>query len=149
MNKGLSILMICHHRRHKAFARPHAMAAHLVDRGHQVTLMVISENRLVGFVENKWDGVRIIETPDLLWGNLRSGWDLWGLLNREVYLSRDKGSYDLVHCFETRPATIYPALQYCHRHNLPLVTDWNDWWGRGGIIEKKSPKMVFALYSEG
>ena len=116
------------------------------ERGHQVTLIVTSENRRIGIVEDKWDGVRIIETPDLLWGNLRSGWDLWGLLNREVFLSRDKGSYDLVHCFETRPATIYPALQYCHRHNLPLVTDWNDWWGRGGIIEKKRPRWYTFLF---
>jgi glycosyltransferase involved in cell wall biosynthesis len=146
MNRSLSILMISHHRRHKAYARPHAMATHLVERGHRVTLMVISENRRVGFAEDKWDGVRIIETPDLLWGRLRSGWDMWDLLNREVYLRGDEGPYDLIHCFETRPVTIYPALQYCHRHNLPLVTDWNDWWGRGGLVIKNRPSWYSPLF---
>jgi glycosyltransferase involved in cell wall biosynthesis len=146
MKKRLSILMISHHRRFKSFARPHAMAAHLVERGHQVTLMVTSDEGRLGTVEDEWDGVRTIESPDLLWGRLRSGWDLWDLFNREVYLSRDKGTYDLVHCFETRPVTIYPALQYCHRHKLPLVTDWNDWWGRGGLIKTNRPRWYSYLF---
>ncbi|MCG2766800.1 MAG: glycosyltransferase family 4 protein [Anaerolineae bacterium] len=145
MPRHLNVLMISHHRRLKAGARPHAMAKHLVQRGHTVTLIVTADDRRVGVVEAEWEGVRTIETPDLLWGRLRSGWDLWDLLHRIVYLSRDKGPYDLVHCFETRPATIYPALFYCRRHKLPLVSDWNDWWGRGGIIREFRPKWYRAF----
>lgn len=146
MARQLSILMITHKRRSKAFARSHAMAAHLVQRGYQVSLMVIAEKRRLGIVEDKWDGVRIIETPDLLWGRLRSGWDLWDLINRMAFLSRDTGKYDLIHCFETRPATIYPAIYYCTRQKVPFITDWNDWYGRGGIIDVLRPKWYRLLF---
>lgn len=140
--------MINHHRRFRSHPRAHAFAKHLVQRGHKVTLILIADQRKFGIVESQWDGVRIIETPDLLWGRLRSGWDLWELLNRVVYLNRDKGPYDLIHCFETRPAVIYPALFYQYRHKIPIVTDWNDWWGRGGIIKEIRPGW-FRLFFGG
>jgi glycosyltransferase involved in cell wall biosynthesis len=122
------------------------MAKHLVQRGHRVSLIVIADHHKAGIVESTWDGVHIIETPDLLWGQLRSGWDLWNLINRVVYLSQDKGPYDFVHCFETRPATIYPALLYCRQHRLPLLTDWNDWWGRGGLVDEVRPGWYRFLF---
>jgi len=146
MARTLNILMISHQRRLKSHTRSQAMAKYLVQRGHKVSLMVIADYRKVGIVESDWDGVHTIETPDLLWGRLRSGWDLWNLLNRMAYLSRDKGPYDLVHCFETRPVTIYPALLYCRRYKLPLVTDWNDWWGRGGLIDEVRPRWYRLLF---
>jgi glycosyltransferase involved in cell wall biosynthesis len=122
------------------------MAKYLTDRGHKVLLIVISNERRAGVTESDWDGVRTIETPDLLWGRLRSGWDLWDLLNRVVYLARDKAPYDLVHCFETRPATIYPALYHCKRCQIPMFTDWQDWWGRGGVIDVLRPKWYRLLF---
>jgi glycosyltransferase involved in cell wall biosynthesis len=138
--------MITHFTRRRTYARAHAMAKHLVERGHAVSLITIADQRKVGVVESEWDGVRVIEIPDLLWGRLRSGWDLWDLLNRYFYLNRDKGPYDLIHCFETRPITIYPALYYRKRHKLPMVTDWNDWWGRGGIIDEFRPKWYRTFF---
>jgi hypothetical protein len=122
------------------------MAKHLVQRGHKVSLIVTADHRKFGTGESTWDGVHIIETPDLLWGQLRSGWDLWNLVNRVIYLSQDKDPYDLVHCFETRLATIYPALLYCRQHKLPLLTDWNDWWGRGGLVDEVRPRWYRFLF---
>jgi len=146
MNNKLNILMISHHRKYKTTSRSKLMAQHLVNRGHDVTLMVISDSRKFGIIETEWDGVRIIETPDLLWGRLRSGWDMWNLINRIFYLSQDQHSYDLIHCFETRPATIHPALFYLKNHQIPLVTDWNDFWGRGGLIEVNRPRWYRMLF---
>lgn len=146
MHNKLNILMISHHRRYKTTSRSKAMAQHLVQKGHQVTLIVTSDYQKVGIVETEWDGVYVVETPDLLWGRLRSGWDLWNLLNRVYYLNRDKRPYNLVHCFETRPATIYPALFYTKRHNIPLITDWNDFWGRGGLIQVNRPYWYRILF---
>jgi glycosyltransferase involved in cell wall biosynthesis len=122
------------------------MAKHLVDRGHNVLLLVTSNERRAGIIESDWDGVRTIETPDLLWGRLRSGWDLWDLFNRVMYLEWNKGHYDLIHCFETRPATIYPALFWSKRFQVPLFTDWQDWWGRGGIINVLRPRWYRFLF---
>jgi glycosyltransferase involved in cell wall biosynthesis len=134
MGHKLNILMISHHRRYRTTTRQYPIAKHLVDRGYQVTLLVTANERRVGIYESEWDGIRVIEAPDLLWGRLRSGWDPWSVLWRTIYLIRNQSSYDLVHCFETRPATIYPALFLCKRCNLSFITDWIDWIGRGGLI---------------
>jgi glycosyltransferase involved in cell wall biosynthesis len=147
MTDSLNILMITHHRRYRTASRSHIIARHLVERGHKVTLMVTADERKFGTVESQWDGVRIIEAPDLLWGKLRSGWDPWALLNRNAYLRKEKPDYDLVHCFETRPTTIHPALFYAKKHNLPLLSDWNDWFGRGGIIKVLRPRWYQILFS--
>lgn len=143
---ALNILMITHHRRFKARARAHAMAKHLVQRGHAVSLMVIADERKFHLFESEWDGVHVIETPDLLSGSLRSGWDVWDTGNRIAYLMNMKRSYDLVHCFETRPATIHPARIYARQRNIPLLTDWNDWWGRGGLIDEVRPAWYRLLF---
>lgn len=146
MPRHLSILMISHSRRFKVDVRGYAMARHLVERGHSVTLVVIGDRCRLGIVEADWDGVWTVETPDLLWGRLRSGWDPWNTLNRVLYLRADKRRYDLIHCLETRPATIYPALFYRRRHHLPMITDWIDWWGRGGIIDELRPGWYRVLF---
>jgi glycosyltransferase involved in cell wall biosynthesis len=122
------------------------MAKQLVQRGHEVTLLVVADRRKAGIVASEWDGVRVVETPDLLWGRLRSGWDPWNLVNRRLFLGRENASYDLIHCFETRPVTIYPALFQRKRHPAPLLTDWNDWWGRGGVIDEFRPRWYRSLF---
>lgn len=146
MSRTMNVLMITHHRRYKALHRSGSIARHLAERGHRVSLILTSDSRRTGIVQSTWDGVRLIEMPDLLWGRLRSGWDPWDLLHRTAFLARDGDSYDLVHCFETRPATIYPALFYCQRRPVTLVTDWNDWWGRGGLIDEMRPRWYRVLF---
>jgi len=144
-HKKLSILMICHHGRHKIFPRTYSMARALVERGHQVTLIAISEKSRWGITESQWDGIRLIETPDLFWGKLRSGWDIWDMLNRFYFLRRDNCKYDLIQCRATRPITIYPALYLSKKYNIPLMIDWIDWYGRGGLIEVNRPKWFRFL----
>ncbi len=146
MNDPLHILMVTHHRQFKIRFRSHAMAKHLVERGHFVREICIADTRRNEIVETDWDGVQVVETPDLLWGKLRSGWDPWDILNRIQYLNRDKTPYDLIHCFETRPVTIYPAKWYQRNHDIPLITDWVDWWGRGGIIDELRPLWYRKLF---
>jgi glycosyltransferase involved in cell wall biosynthesis len=143
---SLSILMMSHARRFKIHPRPYPMAKQLVQRGHHVTFIVIADRRRLGVVETECDGIRIVETPDLLCGKLRSGWDPWDTLNRILYLRRDSRPYDLVYTLETRPATIYPVLYYLRRHPVPWITEWIDWWGRGGIIDELRPRWYRVLF---
>jgi glycosyltransferase involved in cell wall biosynthesis len=138
--------MIGHHRKYRNTTRAQVIAKHLVMRGHKITLLITANTRRYGIVESEWDGIRVIEAPDLLWGRLRSGWDPWDLAWRTAYLRKDTRPYDLVHCFETRPTTIYPALYYCNRHHKVFLTDWIDWVGRGGLITVNRPKWYAPLF---
>lgn len=111
------------------FFRAYHLARYLVRRNHDVVLLSISKTRRNGFSEITSDGVKIIETPDLLWGYGRTGWDPWDTWQRIQY-TREL-SFDLVHAFDSRPVVILPALNV-QRRGTALVLDWADWWGRGG-----------------
>ena len=54
---------------------------------------------------------------------------------------------DVIHLFETRPATILPGLALRKKLGAPLVIDWIDWWGRGGIIAMRRPWWYKILFS--
>ncbi len=56
-----------------------------------------------------------------------------------MYLRRTEVKFDLLHLFDTRPATIHPALFYMRRHSFPLFIDWIEWWGKGGTISVNRP----------
>jgi len=144
MNRPLNVLMINHHRRSKVNCvnRSLAMARYLARRGHQVTLLTTADHRKARIVESHEDGVHIAEIPDLLWGNLRSGWDPWSALNRILYLLRCEKDFDLIHLFESRPAVIHPTQVYRLKRPLPLIIDWVDGIGRGGILEVRRRKRV-------
>jgi glycosyltransferase involved in cell wall biosynthesis len=139
MSSFLNILMITHKARSSAVTRSFPLAREMVKRGHKVSIILISKTHRFRLNEFELDGVHVIESPDLLWDRLRTGWDPWDTLSRILYLSRVQEKFDLVHCFETRPATIYPALFIAKKHNAPVFTDWNDWWGHHGLIDVNRP----------
>ncbi|HNT54084.1 MAG TPA: glycosyltransferase family 4 protein [Anaerolineaceae bacterium] len=145
MPESLRILMITHHRTQRTRPRARVMAQHLIQRGHQVVLLTTADTRRGGIQTRVIDEVPVVEFPDLLWGRLRSGWDLWALLNRLAWLRRAGQGWDLIHCFETRPNTIHPALDFARRSRIPLVTDWNDWIGRGGLLQVLRPAWYRLL----
>lgn len=126
------------------FYRVFGFARHLVERGHDVTIMATSLHNKVFFQEDVWEGVKVVLSPALLFGKLRTGWDFYEVARRCLWLNGR--SFDLVHGFESRPVVIYPAL-YAHRQNrgASLVLDWCDWFGRGGSVEERSPWVRFLL----
>jgi glycosyltransferase involved in cell wall biosynthesis len=142
----MRILMINHMRRYRSWHRSGAFARELVKRGHRVTLMVIADHERWRFRETDEDGVRVVECPDLAVGKLRSGWDPVCAWRRARWFSRSRQPYDIVHLFETRPATVLPGLWLARRDRLPVVIDWNDWWGRGGLIEINRPFWYRCLF---
>ena len=136
----MRILMIVHHRRWRAAYRSRPIAGELVRRGHDVTLMVTADHERWHFRDTvEADGVRVVESPDVTWGRLRSGWDPICALRRIFWLWRSDETYDIVHLFETRPATITPGLAIRWHLGAALVIDWTDLWGRGGSIAVKRP----------
>jgi glycosyltransferase involved in cell wall biosynthesis len=117
----------------------------LGQRGHTVTLLATSRRRQVGFDVREQDGITVVETPDLLSGSLRSGWDPWNAYNRSRWL---KGKpFDLVHAFEARPTVLVPALSVRRQGDIPLVMDWADWFGKGGSVEERPNPLVRGVLS--
>lgn len=139
--KRLRILMVNHHRISKIHFvyRSLAMAKHLVRLGHHVTVLTTADQRKTKIIEYFEEGIHIVEIPDLLWGSFRSGWDPWSALNRLLYLWKIDQEFDLIHLFESRPAVIHPVQLYRAKRRVPLIIDWVDGIGRGGIMEVRRP----------
>ena len=141
----MRILMLNHNTKWRGtFFRAFHFAKCLVRRGHAVTLVTVSAANRVQFRSETLHGVRIVESPDLLIGKGRTGWDPYDVLRRILFLLR-RDSFDLVHGFDGRPAVILPALALKKACAVPLVSDWADWWGRGGIIEERGMLVRWTL----
>ena len=133
----MRILILTHHRRFKANWRCFSIGRQLAARSHEVTMVCTADTARWRLRETQEHGVRVVEAPDLLWRSMRSGWDPYNTLRRMRWL-RDN-EFDLIHLFESRPGSIYPALRYLKRRRVPVVMDWIDWWGHGGLIKEHRP----------
>lgn len=146
MSKLNRILMLSHGL--GSYYRARGYAQQLVERGYKVEVVTISErNRFTPIVEDI-KGVRIIQSPDLLWGRLRTGWDIWDCAWRILRLLR--GPVDLIQCYDTRPVTVIPGFVLKRLLNVPVVMSWGDWWGRGGTVSERSvgfPHLLELLFS--
>lgn len=128
------------------FLRAYPYAKELAALGHDVTLLTISPTRRLVAVSNRHDGVRVIETPDLLWGRGRSGWDPWDVVNRLAML-RNERHWDVIHSWDCRPVAILPALwAHARARDAKLLTDWADWWGRGGTQGERQGGWMRAIW---
>lgn len=126
------------------YVRAAAFARELAAVGHDVTLVTTSRDLRAAGREREWEGVRVVEAPDLLSGSARTGWDAWNTTWRLRRLAHER--FDLVHAFDCRPAVILPALAVRRRSGAPLFIDWADWWGRGGTIQERSGWMVRTFF---
>lgn len=129
------------------YLRAFHLARHLAALGHEVTLLATSKKARLRVTTREENGVRVVVFPDLLAGRLRNGLCPWNTLRRIVFLRNEK--FDLVHAFDTRPVVIFPALYYKHKHKVPLVMDWADWWGRGGTIQERSGRLYSLIFGRG
>lgn len=116
----------------------------LAERGHEVTLLSISRSRRWRFAEREVRGVRLLETPDLLFGRGRTGWDPYDTLRRIGVVAQ--GGWDLIHAWDCRPVVILPALVARRTSGARLFIDWCDWWGRGGTIQERSGWLVRTFF---
>lgn len=141
----MRLLLVSHHRLFKVREpwRVEGFARALARRGHDLTILCTANVERWRRHERTEHGVRFLTSPDLWWGRGRSGWDPWcAWHHRRTLRGLD---YDLVHAFETRPATIHPLLAQLRRRPAPLVIDWTDWWGRGGLIVENRPRWYQLL----
>lgn len=125
------------------FYRAFGFARELAKRGHEATVIATAPKARWRLSEEMVEGVRLVLSPSLLWGKMRSGWDPYEVLARCRWIAGRE--FDLVHGFESRPGVIYPTLYAHKRHKAALVLDWCDWFGRGGSIEEREGLLKYFL----
>jgi glycosyltransferase involved in cell wall biosynthesis len=144
----MNVLMLNHNVAWRStFFRALYFARELVLRGHEVTLATISETGLFREEESSVEGVRVVKTPDLGVGIARTGWDPWDCVYRTLRFAREP--FDVVHGFDCRPVVLGPCLALRGLGRVPWVTDWADWWGRGGAISERKNwvgRVAFAPF---
>lgn len=118
------------------------LARGIAKQNHEVTLLATSKSNRLQFRQRSESqpGVTIFESPDLLFGPLRSGWDPLNVLARIRWLRHKR--YDLIHSFESRPVNILPAIYQQNNTQAKLVLDWCDWFGRGGSVEERPNWLI-------
>jgi glycosyltransferase involved in cell wall biosynthesis len=129
----MKILLLNHNLVERStFYRAFYFGRELADCGHEVTLATVSRQNVLRPVVALREGVRVIETPD--WGVslARTGWDPWDTAWRVARFLGERP--DLVHGFDCRPVVLGPSLALKALAHTPWVSDWADWWGRGGAI---------------
>lgn len=144
--RRLKILLISNHRRFKVYFRGYPWARELARRGHDVDLFCHADTARVQTSVEHVDGFRIVSSPDMLVGALRQGWDPYCAVRRAAFLWRENKDYDIIHCLDTRPAVIGPGLLLARARGIPIVSDWIDWWGRGGLIAERRPRWYQMLF---
>jgi len=145
MTSRLRILFIVHNQTRKggAYYRGLNLGAPLARRGHDVTLMSIHPSARWAAVERELDGVKLVETPDLLWGVGRTGWDPWDTFHRTQWIRSRR--FDVIHTVDTRPAVSLPAWLGRKASGAVWVADWTDWWGRGGATSERDGWAVRTI----
>lgn len=145
MSRSLNVLMVVHNptRKGGAYFRARGLAKPLVRRGHRVTVLAIHPTNRLRMVESEIEGFKVVESPDLLPGMGRSGWDPWDTLRRTLWLRKQR--FDIIHTVDTRPAVCLPALLARRSAGAKWVADWTDWWGRGGATTERKNRLVNTL----
>jgi glycosyltransferase involved in cell wall biosynthesis len=146
MQRPLRILLVSNHRRFKIHFRAYPWARALAARGHQIDIMCHADTERWKTSYEELPGIRIIHNPDLLVGALRQGWDPVCAVRRAAMLFREEKEYDIIHCLDTRPAVVLPSLVYARARGIRIVSDWIDWWGRGGLISERRPLWYRILF---
>ncbi|MDJ0753740.1 MAG: glycosyltransferase [Ardenticatenaceae bacterium] len=116
----------------------------LVELGHRVTLLATSVDNSYTFEKYEDQGVRVVLSPSILKGKLRTGWDLYEAIRRYRWIMQQE-TFDLIHAFESRPTVILPVLGVIRKRYSPLVMDWCDLFGSGGAVEERPGYIRFFL----
>ncbi len=128
--KPLRILMLNHNQKGVgSYFRCWHPARQLARLGHEVCLLTVSRTARAAPRMYHEDGVKVVETPnllDLLYG-FGAGYGVLGIPYRMVWAARN--SFDIVHAVDHKPNVLLPAIVRSRLKDIPLVADWADWWG--------------------
>lgn len=130
----MRILVLSHNLIERGnYFRALQFARFLAARGHSVTFMPSSYR---WYKPNTYvsEGITVKESPSCSFVIGRDdGWSPLGILYRLFTVLTHK--YDMVYAFSHKPVDFIPAYFSRFARGSVYVTDWCDWWGKGGLFE--------------
>ncbi len=121
-----------------SFLRAFALAKELAALGHELSICCASPTNT--FEEKSIDDIKLFCFP---WGKkFLHGYNLPEIIARKRWLGQQQ--FDFVHTFDIRPSCAYPALQ-AQRNGAIFVSDWADWFGRGGSVEERTNPITRVI----
>jgi glycosyltransferase involved in cell wall biosynthesis len=125
------------------YIRFERLAVHLARMGHSTTLIAGAgpdHTKIRVTSDGKFKKILI---PELFSRRLSNGGlGPWQTIYRILFALRNE--FDIIHASEHRPVASLPALIARRFRPARYVSDWADWWGRGGIVEYRS-RLVRTL----
>lgn len=112
---------------------------------NQFELLCTSDKNRFFIKKEVINGITITQFPDLLWGKLRQGVDLYNSLRRIIYLYRNS-SFDILHSIDTRPVVLFSSIFSKFFLKRPLVLAWWDFSGKGGISEQRFGRLYSKTF---
>jgi len=136
----LKILIIVHNQTNtNPFYKVFEMSMAISDKGNEVTILCTSPKKRFFSKSSTKSKLEIFESPDLLWGHLRQGIDIWNIFHRLLFVM--KNDFDVVHAIDCRPVVIFPALFLKIFKKTKLVLSWWDLFGSGATALERSGKF--------
>lgn len=128
----MRILLMNHNYQYSGtYYRAMPMAQLLGKRGHEVTLLTISDKQPIHTTWTWAEGVRIGKMPNLAVAGTEEG---YGLLDTPMRcLHATLHHYDIVHMFDHKPNATFAGFP-ARLRGACLIADWGDWWGGPGGI---------------
>jgi glycosyltransferase involved in cell wall biosynthesis len=133
----LRILLLAHNVEGiGTYIRFEQLAVQLSRLGHSVTLIAGSSTGSRGINAVEFCNFKRILIRGIFGRRVSNGGlDPAETLCRILYVLRN--TFDIVHASEHRPVASLPALLSRRFRSSRYISDWSDWWGRGGIVEER------------
>lgn len=129
----MKILVLNHNlKEHGNYFRALKFASFFAENNHDVTMITTSQR---WYRTNRYSigKVKLIESPSYSYITyLDNGWSPLGLLYRIGHILKNR--YDIIYAFSHRPVDFIPAYISKLLKRSFYITDWCDWYGKGGIF---------------
>ncbi len=122
------------------------LSKYLVERGHRVSLIATSRKPTLNATYKSVDSVNVFSLPSLAAPNsnlplqlLSAGLTIFAQTPLSSILQATL-DFDILHSFDVMfPQNAIPTLsskisRFLQFHHRKIFVDWDDWWGRGGMI---------------
>lgn len=146
--KVLKIIFNVHNRRSTTAAQKSIEMVESLKKcapNNEYEILCTSDKNKLIIKKELLNGISIIQFPDLLWGRLRQGIDLYNSFLRICYLLKNS-NFTILHSIDARPVIFFSSIFAKFFLKKHLVLAWWDFSGKGGISEQRFGKLYSKTF---